>query len=67
MKEKIKLQVSKDDDSVGYVYLPKHPGKQLKKIVSKQIDLREHVQYKGPSIYLDFDKENFLIGIEIID
>ena len=65
-KDKIKLKISKDDDVVGYLYLPKHPKKIVHGIVKKTIPLADIISdYKGIPIYLDFDEENELIGIEI--
>ena len=66
MNGKIELKISEDDCDVGYLSLPNHPGKGNHSIVAKQIDLREYIQYKGPSIYLDFDEDNNIIGIEIV-
>lgn len=66
MNGKIKLKISEDDCEVGYLSLPNHPGRGKSNIVVKQIDLREYIDFKGPSIYLDFDKDNNIIGIEIV-
>ncbi len=66
-KEKIKLKLSKDDEDVAYVYLPEHPKVTSKGLVKRQVRLFDLIKnYKGPDIYLDFDKNNHLIGIEIL-
>ena len=60
------LKKSKDDDNVGYLYLPTFPVKS-EGCVAKQISLHELIKnYKGSPIYLDFDKNENLIGIEIV-
>ena len=63
----IQLNVSEDDSDVAYLMLPGHPGKGTPGIVAKQISLADKIEgYKGPDVYLDFDKEGQLIGIEIL-
>lgn len=67
MIKKIRLKVSKDDHNVAYLYLPNHPGNVVRGIVSKQVRLLEVLpDYKGADIYLDFNEEDVLIGIEIL-
>ena len=64
---KIKLVTSKKDKTVGYLYLPNHPQGEVFSVSKKQISLHELMQnYKGPDIIFDFDKNDELIGIEII-
>ena len=61
------FKVSKDDEEVGYLYLPKHPKKVTNGVVKKTIGINELIQdYKGISLNLDFDEDNELIGIEIL-
>lgn len=61
------LKVSKDDQTVGYLYLPKHPQKTLPNLVKKTIKLSDLIDgYDSIPIYLDFDQDNELIGIEIV-
>ena len=56
------------DPPLGFLYLSKHPGKAASGMVGKQVWLHERiVDYKGPSIYLHFDKEDELIGMEILE
>lgn len=63
----IELKLSPDDEDVGYLFLPDHPGSKHKNVVEKQLELRELINdYKGPDIYLDFDTEGRLIGIEVL-
>ncbi len=67
MLNEIKLVVSEDDKTVGYIYLPNHPGKGQSGVSNKIIRLHDLIKYKGPDIIFDFDKDNNIIGIEIID
>ena len=65
--QKIQLEVSKDDPDVAYLVLPDHPGRGTPGCVSETKSLSEIIDgYKGPAIYLDFDKGGSLIGIEIL-
>ena len=67
--KKIKLELSKDDNLTGYVYLPNHPSPDILivGISKKQIHLHELIKnYKGADIIFDFDKNDVLIGIEIL-
>lgn len=65
--EKIILKVSKNDDQVGYLYLPKHPKKLVPGIVKKTIAMSDLIaSYKSIPIYLNFDEDDELIGIEIV-
>lgn len=58
---------SGDDNGVGYLTLPSHPNKMVPGVVKKSIDLVDIVEgYKGPQVILDFDKDDVLIGIEVI-
>jgi len=64
---KIELICSDGDPNVGYLSLPEHPGKGIRGAVVKQIRLIELCpEYKGSDIYLDFDADNTLVGIEIV-
>lgn len=64
---KIELKVSGGDAPVGYLSLPDHPGEGVPGVVIKQMRLSELCRdYKGPDIYLDFGKDNRLLGIEIL-
>lgn len=52
---------------VGYLSMPDHPGNKVPGVVKKQLRLLEICSdYKGPDIYLDFDKDSHLIGIEVL-
>lgn len=61
---KIRISLNKSSDTL-YVKLPGYriePG-----IAAKTVDLSELVpDYVGPRIYLDFDEEGRLIGLEIL-
>jgi uncharacterized protein YuzE len=63
---KIELRISRDDADVAYVSLPDHPGEDTGGIVEKTVRLLDLIDYKGPDLYIDFDKENRLIGVEIL-
>jgi hypothetical protein len=65
---KIRLKLGSDDSNVGYVFLPDHPGDGSFGVTKKQLRLRDLVSdYVGLDVYLDFDKDNRLIGIELVD
>lgn len=52
------------NESILYVKF----NNQLKKTTSKQIWVSDLIKnYKGPSVYLDFNEDEELIGIEIIE
>ncbi len=64
-QEPIQLTVSADDE-MAYLYLPDHPKKIAPGMVKKQTRLSDLIDnYKGPDIYLDFDDDGRMIGIEI--
>lgn len=66
--EKINLEVyTDDDDEAAYLYLPSHPGSGHVGVACRQTNIAELIKdYKGPDIYFDFDKNDVLIGIEIL-
>lgn len=65
-QEPIQLKVSEDDDEMAYLFLPDHPKKTIPGIVKKQTRLSDLIDdYKGPDIYLDFNADGTIIGIEI--
>jgi hypothetical protein len=54
-------------EDVAYVSLPGHPGRGTSGVTRKQVRLREiYADYVGPDLYLDFDEQKRLIGIEIL-
>jgi hypothetical protein len=62
----IELKISDDDDDVGYVSLPDHPGSKAG-VVRKSVQLRDFLpDYEGPDLVFDFDEAGKLIGIEIL-
>jgi uncharacterized protein YuzE len=66
--KKIVLKVSRGDEGVAYLYLPKHPKELTPGIVSKTVAITDLIEnYKGVSLYFDFDKDGEIIGIEILD
>ncbi|MDC8100604.1 hypothetical protein [Chryseobacterium rhizosphaerae] len=66
MQNKIIVKISPDDETVGYIYMPNELDDDMRKVV-KTIDLSDVIKdYKGVSVYLDFNKDGVLIGIEIV-
>ncbi|WP_224653555.1 DUF2283 domain-containing protein [Pectobacterium versatile] len=65
-KNKINLEVSGDGD-VAYLALPNHPGKGKPGVTAKQVALQSIIEnYHGPEIYLDFDSDGNIIGMEFL-
>ncbi|EMO4163624.1 DUF2283 domain-containing protein [Morganella morganii] len=65
-KKMIKIETSSDGD-MAYLFLPKHPGKGIPGVTSKQISLNSVISnYQGPEILLDFDKAGEIIGMEFV-
>jgi hypothetical protein len=63
---KIEFTLGSEEGDVAYISLPDDPGVVFG-VVKKQLRLRDLVgDHGGPDLYLDFDKENRLIGIEIL-
>lgn len=67
MKKKSSLKVSKDGD-VAYLHLLTVSDTKEKKKIIRQIRLRDLLpDYIGADIYLDFNTDNVLAGIEILE
>ena len=64
--QKMNLTISDDDEDVGYLALPGHPGPGAPRAVAKRLRLKELVTYAGADVHLDFDKDGKLIGLEIL-
>ena len=65
-KGKIESHITKGAD-VAYISMPDHPGRGTGNIVEKQIRLIDlYKDYTGPDVYFDINKDNILIGIEIL-
>jgi uncharacterized protein YuzE len=60
------LTISDGDQDVAYLTLPGHPGQGTPSVVARQTRLRDLMAYAGPDLYLDFDKDGTLIGVEIL-
>lgn len=59
--------IIKENEETVYVQLKEHPKKSIFGIVKKNIDIASLIKgYKGPPVYLDFNDDGFLIGIEIL-
>ena len=62
-----KLAVCKSNTEVAYIYLSGRPRKKTSGIVKKTIQLSEVIEnYKGPDVFLDFNMEGELIGLEVL-
>lgn len=75
MKSKVKsienkyfrFKISDGDPEVAYLSLPGHPRAVVPGIVKKQLSLSDLIEgYVGPSVYLDFNEEGRLIGLEFL-
>ncbi|MBQ4769777.1 DUF2283 domain-containing protein [Pectobacterium versatile] len=63
-KNRINLEIS-DDSDMAYLFLPSHPGKGKAGVTVKQVALQSIMEnYQGPEIYLDFDSDGNIIGME---
>jgi len=63
----IEFSKSSEAAEVAYVSLPEHACRGIGGIVKKTVPLHDlMLGYKGANIYLDFDKDEQLIGIEIV-
>ncbi|WP_312923035.1 DUF2283 domain-containing protein [Empedobacter brevis] len=59
--------IIKENEETIYIQLKEHPKKNIFGIVEKNIDIASLIKgYKGTPVYLDFNKDGFLIGIEIL-
>lgn len=66
-QEKMLFKTSSNNPLVGYLYLEKHPRTLVSGAVKKSISLKDLIEgYKGIPVYLDFDENDELIGIEIV-
>lgn len=64
----VKLEISDDNQGVGYLYLPGHPKLTIPGLVKRTVSISKLLEnYNGVPLYLDFDKNNKLIGIEICE
>ncbi|ASK88562.1 DUF2283 domain-containing protein [Sphingorhabdus sp. SMR4y] len=56
-----------DDENLAFIQLPAHPKKAQPGIAKKQLKLSEHVNLgRDIEIFLDFDKDENPISIEIL-
>lgn len=62
----IVLKTNNEDPGTGYIYLNGYPEKQAPHEVHKTVSLAELIKdYNSIPVYLDFDQNGALIGIEI--
>ena len=60
------LEVSEDDNEVAYLYIKERENSEVAKF-KETISLRDLLgNYNGPDLYLDFDVNRNLIGVEIL-
>lgn len=65
-EQKLALEISEDDTDVAYLRLEGRSGSEPG-VVKQTVCLRELFgEYEGPDIYLDFDEDRRLIGIEVV-
>ena len=63
---KFELKVTPSGE-VAYLYLPDHPGVGTRGVAVEQVNLKEiFPNYEGATLYIDFDQDNRLIGVEIL-
>ena len=62
----IRAQVTGLTGKTAYIKLPGHPDEIVPGSVSKTIILDDLLNYTGPRVHLDLDKDNRLIGLEIL-
>lgn len=55
-------------EAVGYLQFPGHPGMGVTNAVKRSLRLSDLIGlYLGPDVIIDFDGENRLIAIEIVE
>ena len=68
-KPRLIIGESSEDDSeyVAYIYLDERDGPTAG-VVKRSVRLHDLLgEYKGPDVYLEFDDDNALIGIELLE
>jgi hypothetical protein len=56
------------DSQTAYLQLPGHPKVVVPGIVKRTIRLSDVISgFKGPDVYLDFDEDGVLIGMEFLE
>jgi hypothetical protein len=66
-EQKIRVRLVGDDARTAYVALPGSPEEPQPGVVARSLNLADLVmQYSGPRVHLDFNKDGTLIGIEIL-
>ena len=64
----MELIVSDDDSTVGYLYLGGEGISTRAQKNARSVRLRSLIpEYKGADVIIDFDKNNILTGIEILE
>lgn len=56
-----------NDPGVAYLELPDHPHVLRAGLVKKTIRLHDLIEYVGVDVYLNFDEDDRLVGIEIVE
>lgn len=69
-RPEVKLEIASGvEPDVAYLRLPNHPGRDTQGSVAKQVPLSSLLETGpecGTELYFDFDKEDRLIGVEIL-
>lgn len=66
MTKKVPFNLKIVGDDQAYLQLPTHPGGLCK--MSRSFRLDQAIgTYKGPTLVLDFDETDTLVGIEFLD
>ena len=57
----------KGNNEVGYLRLPDHPDGVVTGCVAHTVRLSDLIpEHQGPDVFLDYDKDGVLIGIELL-
>jgi hypothetical protein len=64
---KIRVKLVGDDAHTAYISLPGHPEEAIPGVVQRTVCLDDLIKnFTGPRVHFDFDKDNRLIGIEVL-
>ncbi|WIY69024.1 DUF2283 domain-containing protein [Aquidulcibacter paucihalophilus] len=64
----MRFEPSRDDPSVGYLYLSNHPGAGTAGCVKSMVRVSALIpNYVGPDIRLDLNEAGEVIGIEVLE
>lgn len=67
-RKRLHLKIAKEDPEVAYLQLSNHAGRGTAGIVKRTLRLHDLIgAYGGADLYFDFDENNQLIGVEILE